>query len=908
VVKLNPEGSGIVYATYLGGSGADVGYGIAVDGTGAAYVTGQTKSPNFPTKNAYRAPGPQIAGIGGDAFVTKLDPKGGLAYSTNLGISLSGAGRAIAVDGTGKAYVTGGLRSSFPLKNPLVNFPEKNPLQPATGGSLDAFVTKLDPAATGEDSLVYSTLLGGPVDDEGAGIAVDSAGSAYVTGTAGGGFPTTKDPLQAASGSGTDAFVTKLSPEGSSYVYSTVLGGSDADSGTAIAVDSSGRAHVTGNTASPNFPTKTPFEAAKKGRTDGFLATLDPKGSALTYGTYLGGADTDAGGVAVDRSGKAYVAGVTRSDLPIKEPFQPDRRGASDAFVVKLDPKQSGALSLLYSTYLGGVGDDRARGIAVDPKGGAYVTGSTASRDGFPLVGALKATLGGQTDGFVAKLVEPPAGAPVVTGLAPTSGPAGTPVTITGTAFDGATKVRFGQVEAPIQSVGATGTKVTVLAPPHADGAANVTVVNEKASSVGSPASTFTYSDGGWVRIAGPARIHHTATVLADGRVLVAGGCVKGAENGGCAEPTDAAELYDPVTRKWAPTGRMGTARPAAASGTVNHTATLLPDDKVLVMGGSSAELYDPATGVWTPTGAPALQFQHSATLLPDGKVLRIDARAGQTELYDPVAGTWARVGAPGAVDRSYHTATLLPSGRVLVVGGDVADVFDPATATWADTAVPEIVRAYHTATLLPDGKVLLVGGRDASTQPTATSEIYDPEAVPDPTKPGVKGSWSAARSLALARYAHSATLLPSGKVLVAGGSYAFGNRLASAELFDPATGRWKAAGDMSVGRGGSIPAVRGPGGNVGDPRGGSSFTANPLMDGSILVVGGSDAVARDGVTSGLDSAELYGAGLEQPPDGPEAPGPARKPSDADPWLPAGGAVLLAVVVAVVIWRRRQAR
>ncbi|MEJ7764175.1 MAG: SBBP repeat-containing protein [Acidimicrobiales bacterium] len=893
VAKLGPEGSGFVYATYLGGSGPDVGYGIAVDKAGAAYVTGQTKSADFPTKDPFVEPAPLMPG-GADAFMTKLDPSGAVAYSTRLGISQLGAGRAVAVDGSGKAYVTGTLFSGFPAKNPQTSYPEKNPLQPATGGYMDAFVTKLDPAVKGEASLVYSTLLGGPGTDAGSGIAVDSAGSAYVTGTAGAAFPTNA-PAQAKAGGGTDAFVTKLSPDGSSYVYSTLLGGSGDDLGTAIALDSSGRAHVAGNTTSANFPTKNPFEKRKKGITDGFLAALDQKGSALTYATYLGGADTDAGGLAVDPSGKAHVAGVTRADLPVKDSFQPGRKGPSDGFVVKLDPKKSGAGSLLYSTYLGGGEEDSVRGIAVDPRGAAYVTGSTGSRQGFPFVGALKSTLGGRTDGFVAKLVDPPAGSPTVTGVAPNSGAAsgGTLVTITGTGFEDATAVRFGRVEAPGHAVEADGTRMTVRAPRHADGVVMVSVVTKKGSSGPGPAASFTYSDGGWVRIPGPARMHHTATVLADGRVLVAGGCAKAAQKGACAEPTDTAELYDPLTGKWAPTAKMGTAGPTSAPSSADHTATLLTDGKVLVMRVSSAELYDPAKGAWNPTAAPPSPLQHTATLLPDGKVLRIGLN-GQTDLYDPTTVTWAPVGTRRPVGRAF-TATLLANGKVLAVGDRAAGVFDPVTATWTSTPGPEILRAGYTATLLPDGKVLLAGGVDSAGEVTATSEVYDPEAVPDPAKPDVKGAWSAARDLTFARYAHTATPLPSGKVLVAGGSYDEGLRLTSAELFDPATGRWIPAGEMSMSRGASIPTGSEP-----------SFSATLLNDGSTLVVGGADAVTKDGVTPALGSAERYGAGLEQTLDPPGAPAPDRKPSEPAPWLPSGGAVVLAAVAVLVIRRRHK--
>jgi len=455
--------------------------------------------------------------------------------------------------------------------------------------------------------------------------------------------------------------------------------------------------------------------------------------------------------------------------------------------------------------------------------------------------------------------------------------------------------------------VGSKGKRIEVRAPRHPAGTVVVSVVTNKGSSSPVPAARFTYSEGGWARIAGPARFHHTATLLDDGRLLVAGGCLKGGQNGACTEPTDTAELYDPLTRTWFSTGRM--TRPRAA----NHTATLLPGGKVLVTGGDSAELYDPAQGSWVPTGAPSVRFEHSATLLPDGKVLRIDARAGVIELYDVAAGTWSTVGPSLAdlysqygigrgtqlADRTGHTATLLPSGKVLVLSGDTAEVLDPATATWAPTAAPEIVRTRETTTLLPTGKVLVVGGLDSMSRPTATTETYDPDAMPDPAKPEEKGAWSAARSIGVARYAHTATLLAGGKVLVAGGSYENRGHLVNGEILDPASGRWSPAGEMSAGRGAIVGL------------GGASFTATLLNDGSVLLVGGSDPVPKEGVTSGLDSADLYAVGAAGQAPGEGASGPRGPPgagdrsSDPVAWVAGVAAVAASALVALIVMRRR---
>ncbi|MGH8594524.1 MAG: SBBP repeat-containing protein, partial [Gammaproteobacteria bacterium] len=252
--------------------------------------------------------------------------------------------------------------------------------------------------------LVYSTYLGGNGFDGGIGIAVDDSGQAYVTGaTTSTDFPT-RNPLQPALGGGDlDAFVTKLNRAGSKLVYSTYLGGTDDENTNGIAVDRFGQAYVTGFTQSTDFPTQDPLQPALSGGfADAFVAKLNRTGSKLVYSTYLGGTGNDDGiGIAV-HSGQAYVAGFTDStDFPIQNPLQSAFGGSLDAFVVKLNRTGS---KLVYSTYLGGTGDDDAIGIAVDHSGNAYVTGLAGSTD-FPTRNPLQPGFGGGFfDAFVAKL------------------------------------------------------------------------------------------------------------------------------------------------------------------------------------------------------------------------------------------------------------------------------------------------------------------------------------------------------------------------------------------------------------------------------------------------------------------------------------------------------------------------
>ncbi|QAY65095.1 SBBP repeat-containing protein [Paenibacillus protaetiae] len=269
---------GLVYSTYLGGSGNDEPFGIAVDATGSVYVTGITTSTDFPL-----TPGAVQTTFGGDreVFVTKLNPSGtALVYSTYLGGSANDSGQNIAVDAEGNAYITGRTYSD--------NFPvTPGAVQTIFGGSSDVFVTKLNPTGS---ALVYSTYLGGTGHDYGLGIAVDSAGEAYVTGfTASADFPTTTGAFQTVYGGNNDGFAARLNATGTSLIYSTFLGGSGGDNGTAISVDSAGNAYVTGNTASLNFPTTTgAFQTARRGTGDVFVTKINPSGSSLVYSTYLG--------------------------------------------------------------------------------------------------------------------------------------------------------------------------------------------------------------------------------------------------------------------------------------------------------------------------------------------------------------------------------------------------------------------------------------------------------------------------------------------------------------------------------------------------------------------------------------------------------------------------------------------
>ena len=435
LTKFNATGTALLYSTYIGGSGItdyDSGQAIAVDTSGNAYITGYTTSLDFPvTANAFQT----INSGNSGAFVTKLNPSGSaLLYSTYLGAestpcltvngSLAGdayfgaSASGIAVDGSGNAYVTGDAYANFPVTTGAFQT-VTNASQ--TGCIPNAFITKLN--ATGS-ALIYSTYLGGsgyyiPGDGEdgslpgdyGAGIVVDGAGDAYVTGTTwSSNFPVTPGAAQTQHPSNqySNAFVAKLNPTGTGLIYSSYIGGNTGravyrgDNGQSLALDSEGDVYITGLAESTDFPvTAGAFQRVNKASTGGtaFVAKLNTSGSALQYATYLGGSGSDGGyGIGVDGSGDAYVTGFsTSTDYPVTlDALQPNNNATkyptsySNAVISVVNPSGS---ALLYSTYLGGNAGfqsgnglpaegpvcDTGYGIALDGSGNVYVAGTTCS-------------------------------------------------------------------------------------------------------------------------------------------------------------------------------------------------------------------------------------------------------------------------------------------------------------------------------------------------------------------------------------------------------------------------------------------------------------------------------------------------------------------------------------------------
>jgi hypothetical protein len=410
VTELNAAGSALVYSTYLGGSTFDAAQGIRVDASGNAYVAGLTESANFPvTASAFQG---TLAGVS-NCFLAVLNAGGqSLKYSSYLGGNGSDHCNGVAVDSASDAYVTGATSSTnFPV---TAGAPQG---QLGGGGTAanNAFVSEISTNGSGTSSLVYSTYLGGSVADTGNGIAVDTSGNAYVSGSATStDFPITTGAFQTVLIGAEDGFAAKIDAGGKTLGYSTLLGGLGSSFATGIAVDSSGDAYLTGQTTSSSFPVSTgAVQPSLDGTSDAFVTEFNPAASALVFSTYLGGGEAEtAWGIALDSSSDVYVGGTTTSvDFPLASPLFSANLAASIGEATGfLTEYASGGGSLLFSTYFGGSGragsqsnGDVVHGIVVDASGNIYVAGIAASLD-FPTMTPEQAVLAGQDDGFISKI------------------------------------------------------------------------------------------------------------------------------------------------------------------------------------------------------------------------------------------------------------------------------------------------------------------------------------------------------------------------------------------------------------------------------------------------------------------------------------------------------------------------
>jgi hypothetical protein len=399
VAKVKADGTGLIYAGYIGGSGFDMANAIAVDGGGNAYVAGETSSTQttFPKKG-----GPRLVYNGGpsDAFVAKVKSDGTtLVYAGYIGGSGVDRALGIAVDGSGNAYVAGETDSD---ETTLV--PNGGPFLTHNGGR-DAFVAKVK--ADGS-TLVYLGYIGGTGTDSARAIAVNSAGNAYVAGFTGSDqttFPVKGGPDLTYNGGSFDAFVAKVKADGTGLVYAGYIGGSDQDRAYGIAVDSSGAAYVSGDTKSDeaSFPVTVGPDLTFGGDNTTFVAKVKPDGTGLVYAGYIGSSDQNSpNAIALDSAKSAYVTGTTSAATGFPVRVGPDvsyQGGAFDAFLAKVSADGS---TLLYSGYIGGAAQDFGNAVAVDSSGNAYVAGATLSDESsFPTLVGPDLTYNSPHDSFV---------------------------------------------------------------------------------------------------------------------------------------------------------------------------------------------------------------------------------------------------------------------------------------------------------------------------------------------------------------------------------------------------------------------------------------------------------------------------------------------------------------------------
>jgi hypothetical protein len=724
----------LLYGTFLGGSGGwteDIA-GMTSDAAGNLYVIGWTDSPDFPLRNPIQpAFGGQV-----DVFVAKFDAAGRLVYSTYLGGSGEDYGNAVAVDSQGNVYVTGGTLSA--------NFPLVKPLQPIFGGGMDVFVAEIDATGT---RLVYSTFLGGSDDDAGTAIVADAAGPAYVTGhTASTDFPVV-NAFQPQLRGDMDGFVAWLAPGGTALEYSTYLGGSGFDQADDLALDAGGNVYLTGFTASSDFPLANPIQPDLRFQ-DAFVTKLNAQGSALVYSTYLGGSSYERGmSIALDTAGQVYLTGLTRSpDFPLVNPIQSTFGGVDDIYVTQIN---ASGTALLYSTFLGGNGQDWSYAIEVDPAGRVWVTGSTYSTN-FPTANPLRPHLAAYEDAFVAQLDPRSPGAASLLFSTYLGG------------YDGDRAMALALDPAGAVYVG--GGTLSRDFPLTGDAVQPDLVRPQDAfvARIGVPPQPACPSAGWSVMGSYSIAVRHVASAAQNGRLYSFGG------DDGFNNPP----------------------------------------------GLELAFRFNPATNIWTPSWpVPSYPFWQAAAV-SDGRYLYIlGGLVGTTPTntlyrYDPLSYTYTALApyatATYAHGAAYRDGKLYRIGGCTDVGADCqlptrsVEVYDIATNSWA--AGPDYPIAAGALVAAPLGDAIYTAGGYTGVTATAKTYRFD----------GLSWDDDAIADLPEAR-AYAAGGALNGRLLLAGGRVR-GLATNTALAWDAASNRWDALPNLRQSRTGASGAVDGTG------------------------------------------------------------------------------------------------
>ena len=841
VTKMNPNGTAILYSTYLGGSGGDWAAGIALDPSRNVYVTGSTLSADFPTVNPVQA---NLLSPNGNAFVARIDTTqsgaASLVYSTYLGgggnssNSLADVGLGIAADASGLAYITGQTASD----SSFAPFPTTYTALQSSIASVNgnAFLTVLDTTGGGPQSLIYSTYLGGAstgFGDYGVGIAVDSSRDAFVTGQttsgASGPFPTTSTAYQASLNSQNgNVFVTEIATTQSgsgSLVYSSYLGGSSTivvgDMASSIGVDAAGKIYVGGDTTSSDFPvTSGAYQTTNSAAGKAFVAAFNPTvagSQSLIYSTFLGGTNGGEGEVinalTVAGNSNVFVAGSSSSsDFPATSgAFQTVLKNQSwDAFLSELNPAGT---NLLYSTYFGGscANGDLGNGVALDWIGNPYLAGSTCSTDlsVYP-ANVYQTSLGGTYNAFVAKfaLNTNPGITAAALPLPNASGWNNSPVTVSFLCIPGGAPIQSCPSQVAVSSEGANQViSGTVIDTGNDSSTASDSVnldLTPPVISIASPSNGATVSS-------------NSLTVIGTATDALSG--VSGVTCNGTQATISGSNFWCSLILS-----SMSNSISVTGTDLAGNTASITITVSLAIPGGSAS------------TGNLNIARQsHTATLLTSGLVLMAGGTGtsgvGSTaELYNPAMGAFTLTGNLNASHYN-HTATLLNDGTVLITGGydqdfvpqNTAEIYSPSSGTFMTISGMSTARASHTATLLNDGTVLIVGGFDANYNALASAELYDPATA----------TFTGLGTLITGRVLHTAILLSNGKVLVAGGQDSNSNALSAAELYDPSSRNFSATGNLNTAR--------------------DLHTATLLNNGMVLIAGG-----QDSNFNALGSAELF--------------------------------------------------